>query len=398
MVAPARPVCLLFLMCLAAAGWAFSFGLGTQLTSHWLNSFHTNTIIGLNHATYYLGIALASLLAPKLIRRWGRQAAVLGMVLCGLTLALFPLGNNLLCWFGLRFLNGVGSALSLVTLETGISLAALPQQRTRNFGFYAVALTLAGAMGIWAGLHLYTPGQILPFLAGGLSALAGGVLVLLSPGWPTAHKEETNQAPLDLQENYLSLGTAWCQGFLEGGLLAFLSLYLLSLGLSADAAGGLMSLAMVGVILFQVPVSWLGDRLGLTPTLLGCYTVVLVCLLSVPVCGSALWLGLSLFMLGACSAAMYPLGLGLLGQRVPEGGLAKAYAWYLAMDCLGSQVGSAAMGQARDWWGQGAMFPVGAAALVLVLTSWSVVARRREKTPYMLGAAAVEPPRRQAAA
>ncbi len=399
MVAPTRSVRLLWLMCLASASWAFSFGLGTQVITHWLNGFCTNTIIGLNHSTYYLGIALASLAAPKLLRCWGRHTAVLGLMLCGLTLAVFPLGGNLACWFGLRFLNGVGSALTLISLETCISFSSPPEQRTRNFGFYAVSLTLAGAIGIWTGLHLYTPGHSLPFLAGGLSALAGGLIIMCGPLWPGEPQENSAPVPLDLRGNFLSFGTAWCQGFLEGGMLAFLSLYLLSLGLSADAAGGLMTVTMVGVILFQVPVSWLGDRLGLIPTLLGCYGVVLASLMVVPCCVPSVWLVVSLFLLGACSAAMYPLGLGLLGARVPEAGLAKAYAWYLAMDCLGSQVGSAAMGQARDWWGQAAMFPVGAAALLLVLASWSALNLLRKKPlGRALTLAAVDQPRRPEAA
>jgi hypothetical protein len=67
---------------------------------------------------------------------------------------------------------------------------------------------------------------------------------------------------------------------------------------------------------------------------------------------------------------MYPLGLALLGDPASDAGLARRYAWYLAMECVGSQLGAAGMGRARDVWGEGAMFAVGFAAVSLVLAGW----------------------------
>ena len=70
--------------------------------------------------------------------------------------------------------------------------------------------------------------------------------------------------------NVLSLGTAWSQGFLEGGMLALLPIYLLAAGLSEAAVSWLMSGLMIGIIVAQVPVAWLADRLGRTAVLVGC--------------------------------------------------------------------------------------------------------------------------------
>src|SRR4051812_21519393 len=100
-------------ICLATGGWAFSFGGGSQLTTHWLRDVAaSDTVIGLNHACYYLGVALASLLVPALTRRFGRACAPLGMVLSGLSLAVFPWGGGTLGWCGLRLLNGAAGAPS----------------------------------------------------------------------------------------------------------------------------------------------------------------------------------------------------------------------------------------------------------------------------------------------
>jgi MFS family permease len=166
-------------------------------------------------------------------------------------------------------------------------------------------------------------------------------------------------------------------------MLAFLSLHLESLGMSADGAGALMGVTMAGVILFQVPVAWLGDRLGRLPMLLGCYVVVAAGLALMPGWSPSIWLAVWLFLLGACSGALYPLALALLGDRLPQAGLARAYALFMAMECVGSQMGAAAMGQARDWWGDTSMFGVGLAALALVLAIWgvSLVWQRCRQTP-----------------
>jgi len=373
----------LVLVCLASAGWAFGFGVGSQACTHWLKSRGaSDTLVGLNHACYYLGVALGSLGAPALARRLGPACAGWGMVASAVTLAFFPAAGGTLGWFVLRLANGVGGALSLVPLETFVSRDSAASERTRSFGFYAVALTLGGALGIGAGLHLYEIAPIVAFHVGGAGALAGAAAVFRLPRCVARPGPAEGAAPrTELGRQYLSYGTAWCQGFLEGGMIAFLSLYLLGRGLSADAAGTLMGVTMVGVILFQVPVSWCADRWGPLPVLLGCYAVTLAGLVVVPACSSVLLLGLSLFVFGACSGALYPLGLSLLGDAASEQHLARAYAGYLAMECVGSQLGAAAMGRARDLWGEAAMFGAGIGAVLAVLVTWGALQALLRRRP-----------------
>jgi MFS family permease len=370
----------ILIICLASAGWAFHFGVGTQAISHWLkNEQHlSDTVIGFNHSTYYLGLALSSLAVPWLMRRWSRICPPVGMILSGLTLALFPLDNSLAWWFGLRFLNGAAAGLSLIPLETLISRDSATQQRTRNFGFYAVALTLSGALGIWAGLELVTYWGSLAFFLGSIAPTVAGFALAAWLAWPVLSTARSSDAvPLVVHHKFLSFGTAWSQGFLEGGMIAFLSLYLMSrqggLSLSADAAGGLMAVLMVGVILFQVPVSWLADHLGKVPVLLCCYAVVVFGLIALPWLVPSLWLVGCLFLFGACSGALYPLGLSLLGEGMADHSLPRLYAWYMAIECFGSQLGAAAMGLGRDWWGESAMFTVGLAAILCVLVVWTIL-------------------------
>ncbi|HZZ81494.1 MAG TPA: MFS transporter [Gemmataceae bacterium] len=364
---------LLILICSTSACWAFSWGLGTQVVTHWLKSLDcTDTVIGLAHSFYYFGVAAGSFAVPSLTRRFGpAHCATFGMIATGMTIATFPLGSEPATWYLLRFLTGVASALSLVPLETIVSRESTPEKKTTNFAFYGVSLTVGGALGIGVGLDVFGPGDVMAFLVG--AAIPAGAGVSLGIGmWriprPAMRIEDTSE--LGWIGSFLSYGTAWFQGFLEGGMISFLSLFLIARGFSSEMAGVLMGATMIGVIVFQVPVGWLADRWGKAPLLLSCYGVVALGLLAIPTLSHAVALAASLFVFGACTGAMYPLGLSLLGDRLPDSALPRAYAWYLAIECIGSQAGAAAMGYARDWWGGEAMFAVGLAALVAVLTAW----------------------------
>jgi MFS family permease len=385
----------LILICLASGAWAFGFGVGSQLVTHWLRAHHeTDTVIGLNHGCHYLALALASLAVPWITRQFSMRMAALGLILCGVTLAVFPWADGPFGWFGLRLLNGAASGLSLIPLEALISRDALPEHRARNFGLYGVSITVGAAIGIWLGLDLYRPDNFLAFYLGGAAPTVAGFAIWR---WLVATRPHASDAAaparMSWSRRFLSFGTAWCQGFLEGGMLAFLSSYLMFRGLSKDLAGAMIGVTMIGVILFQVPVSWLADRGGRVPVLLGCYAVTLVGLALVPFCPETVTLACCLFAFGACSGAMYPLGLALLGEGLADSSLARGYAWYMAIECVGSLTGAPAMGAARDLWGDGAMFPVGAAVVGLVVLVWFGLRSRQRSAESAARPTAASTPR-----
>jgi MFS family permease len=369
----------LVVLCLAGACWAFSFGAGAPLASVWLErAGYTNTIVGLNTAVYYLGIALTAGAVPWMMRRWGRGCLAVGMVVSGLTVMAFPWGQGLPGWFLLRALNGVAGAMSLIPLETLVNKTSPPAQRARNFGFYAFAVALGWALG---NLELGMQAPRAAFCIGGAVTLFCGTGVLPWLAWPGDMEEERHgRTPLGFGRNFLSFGSAWVQGFMEGGMVALLPVYLLAIGYSDKHVGWLMGGLMVGVILFQVPVAWLADRLGRTVVLLGCYAAVIAGLGWLPSCHGSVDLPAALFLVGACSGAFYPLGLAVLGERLPNSGLARASAWYLAINCLGSVAGPVAAGRAMDCFGSRGMFFTGEVAVLFVLAIWiglRLHARRR---------------------
>jgi MFS family permease len=359
-------------LCLASLLWAFSFGVNAPLAALWMQDAGcSDSLIGLNTSAYYLGIALAAGLVPGLMRRWGPGCLVFGMGASALTAAAFPWGGGLPGWFAWRGLNGAAAAMSLIPLETFVNHNSPPGRRGQTFGCYAFCIALGMGLGTLAGMQAYAAAPRAAFVAGGCAALLGAVVILAwRPRFPAAEDEGPGRAPLAFGRNFLSFGSAWSQGFLEGGMVGLLPIYLLSVGLSHTAVSWLMSGLMVGVIIAQVPVGWLADRVGCTAALVGCNVVALagiVCLLHQAGVG---WLLLCLFAVGACSGAFYPLGLARLGERVPPAGLARANAWFLGINCLGSLTGPAVTGAVMDRFGRGALFAAGGGAVALVLVAW----------------------------
>lgn len=383
----------LALISAASAGWAFSFGLGAPLASLWLHQAGCSAkTVGLNTSVYYLGVGVASPFVPRLMRRGGRAAVVAGMLLDALATALFPWGVNLAGWFALRLAGGVGSALSLIPMETLVNRNAPPERRARDFGVYAFSVALGVGLGSVVGVTLYPLAPQLTFVLGGLVTLAAAGLALR--GWPVVELEaegRSSDAPPALGGNLMSFGTAWLQGFLEGGMMTFLSIYLLTIGYTEANVSGFLGGLFLGVVLSQLPVAWLADRLGRLRILLACHAVLFAGLLLIPVCGGAISLGVWLFLLGACCGALYPLGLVLLGERVAPGSLAKANAWYLAINCAGSLSGPVLLGLVIDLFGQRAQFAAGAAAVFLVVGVG--LARRRKSESRALPASESAAPR-----
>jgi MFS family permease len=360
--------------CLVSVLWAFSFGVNAPLASLWMQrAGFSDSWIGVNTSAYYLGIALAAVSVPWGMRKLGSTALFLGLAGSAVTAAAFPWGGGLTGWFIFRALNGVAAAWSLIPIETFVNRSSSADRRALNFGYYAFCIALGMGLGNLVAVEMAESQPRLAFLLGGLAALlAAAVVPLWQPAFPADVEVHLERPPLHLGRNFLAFGSGWAQGFLEGGMVALLPIYLLSINLSPRVVGGLMGGLMVGVILAQAPLAWLADRLGRGAVLAGCNIAALLgvgCLLWP---GNIVWLGFWLFVVGACSGAFYPLGLALLGERTLPGGMSRLGAAFLAINCAGSLIGPSLAGRAMDLFGRGALFVTGGGAIGLVLGGWLI--------------------------
>jgi MFS family permease len=344
----------LWLVSLASLGWAVSFGLLASLAPLTMREGgQSASAIGLNTSLYYLGVAVVAPFIPALMRRGGRRCVVAGMLLDAATTALFPFVSGALAWHALRLLGGVGTALSLIPMETLVNHDAPADKRASHFGVYALCVATGIALGAGVGLPLFPQLPRLAYVLGGLVTLLAVALAWVGVPASSVIEQKEGGGRVAWGRESLGFGTAWVQGFLVGGLFT-------------------------GVLVAQLPVGWLADRVGRGRALLACHGVLLLGLIMVPL-GPGWLLFAGLFVLGATCGALYPLGLSLLGERVPADALDRANAYYLAANCAGSLSGPLVIGLAVERWGLAALFAVGAAVLVVVVAAGLLAARRREE-------------------
>jgi MFS family permease len=364
----------LFLLCLACGLWAIGFGLECPLASRWLeDAGRSEDFIGLNTGTHFLGVIAAGLATPALMRRAGRGCIAVGLVLSAVAVAMFPWGGTGAGSFALRFLAGAGGALAMVPLESLVNFNAPEHRRARDFGFYAASVGLGFALGSGLGLAAFQHAPDLSFLLGGVTLLG----VLAVPYLPRVPEEEAPTGPATpFRPPFLSLGSSWTQGFLEAGMLALLPLYLASLGAADGETGLLLGVILAGVIVFQLPVAWLADRIGRERVLVGCFAVVAVGLAAIPHLGRGFTLWAWLIVVGVCSGAFYPLGLALMGERLPAADIPRANAWYLGVNCCGCLVSPVIGGPVMAAFGRAGMFYTALVVVLAVLMVWGFMPRR----------------------
>jgi MFS family permease len=367
-----RALLLLYMTC---GCWAFSFGLECPLASRWLEvAGHSEGFIGLNTGTHFFGVIVAGFAAPALMRRHGRGCIAIGLLLSGAAVAAFPWSGPGAGAFVLRFVAGAGGALAMVPLESLVNLSAPAKSRAHAFGWYATAVGIGFALGSGVGLAVFEIAPQFSFMLGGIT-LFGILMVLRLP--PVATVGHAADRGNSFRPPFLSMGSAWTQGFLEAGMLALLPLYLSSLGIGDAEVGALIGVILVGVIGFQLPIGWLADRFGRERMLIACFAVVAVGLAVIPHLGRGFTLSAWLFVVGVCSGALYPLGLALLGERLPAVDIPRANAWYLTVNCCGCLVSPVISGPVMTWWGRAGMFHVGLCVVIGVVAVWASVTLRR---------------------
>jgi MFS family permease len=332
------------------------------------------TLIGLNAAMP----ALAMLLFAGWIARLAGRVSAVGALLGGLALALvsvllMPLFRDLGAWFLLRFFIGLSLALPWVIGETWINTVVTEAGRGRALGFYATAFygglacgpLVVQAIGIegWAPF-LVAAGALglaaLPLVAA--QRLAPGLAPRLSPAPSLRVTQVARAAPL-------IIGGAVIAGLTEAALYTLLPLYGLRSGIGQEAAVWMLTIFVVGSIVFQIPLGALADRVDRRRLFLTCVAATaLGCAVLPQVIGWTPGLWILMLLWGGLIGSFYTLTLTLLGQNFATGDLAVANAAFILAYDLGGAAGPVLGGAALDLWDpHGLPLAVGLALAVFLL-------------------------------
>jgi len=337
--------------CVAVFG--LSVGEGVPLMSLLLDSRGTDPVLtGLNAGSTFIGVIVGPLLAPRGIRLLGiRRLLGICLVLDIGAFMLMKVFDGLPAWFALRILGGTIGSSIFTASEAWITQLAGPASRGRIIGLYATALSAGFGLGplllSWTGIDGWPP-----FIANALIT-AAAILPLFGVGdIAQDFGRERGGSPLAMfaRAPFLLLVVALF-GLYETALLTLLPIWGVREGLPTGIAAATVSVVYIGAIALQVPVGFLSDKVSRRAALLLCVSVGLAGAALVPfIATSTAALFATLFIWGGTASGIYPVALGMAGDRFRGSEMVALNAAIVMAYGLGSLTGPTLAGAAMDAW------------------------------------------------
>ncbi|WP_435249491.1 MFS transporter [Vibrio sp. nBUS_14] len=274
------------------------YGLDSNLSS-WLAS------------AFYAGLLAGTLLIERAIKRVGhRDAFVIALTIFIATILLLPLAPHQYVWLLARFVAGVSVAGIFVIVESWL-MSGDESQRAKRLGVYMCSLYGGSAVGQLGIGYLGITGGV-PFIA--MFTLLFGAIIVLMYGQATAPKIHDAQS-LSLKQisklSHSALIGCIVSGLTLGSIYGLMPVELAQRNIAHQDIGGLMALVIMGGMAVQPMVTWLSHHIGQV------LLMALFCLLGVASIGvltinhDFYVLGMSLFVLGMATFALYPIAINL---------------------------------------------------------------------------------------
>jgi MFS family permease len=335
------------------------------------------TWIGVNAGMHAVGTLLIAPALPWLAARLGvRRLVLAALLLAVLVLVAFAGSPPVWTWFALRLLLGAASEVLFVLSETWTNHLSTEATRARSMAAFTAAMSVGFALGPLLLSMTRTTGA-LPFLVGAVPPLAAMLLIgvprLIEP---EMHGPNRANPLLTLRLAPVAMAATALNAAVETAGLSFLALYATSLGWGELRATGLVSVMMVGAIVLQLPVGWLGDRVDRMWLVSGLALASAAGALLWPVVLGQEWLAYAVvFAWGGAFVGIYTLMLTVVGSRFQGADLVAIYAAMGLLWGAGALVGPPLAGLAMDAAPHGLPFFV--AFTCLLFLAFVGVRRRR---------------------
>lgn len=364
---------------LIATGLIFglTYGLSAPLVALVLRDMgFGESFIGANAAMHAIGVLLVAPFLPGLAWRIGPKLPITAALLgAAVLLALFPEMPTVWLWFPLRLLLGVVSETMFVMSETWLNQLSNDKTRTQTIAGYTVALSAGFALGPVI-LTLVGSEGLLPFLV----AAGVALLALLSVAMPWVRAPAFDRASHHNPLKYLALApvalfATLVNAALETAGMSFLPIYAIRLGWGEESATLLLSVLLVGALLLQLPIGWLGDRIDRRRLVIGLGCLATLGALAWPYALTSPFLAYPLlFLWGGVFVGIYTVMMAQVGSQFKGGDLVSIYAVMSLFWGLGAFVGPSIAGALLDHSKQG--LPYFAAMACALFTTIALLRRR----------------------
>ena len=332
--------------------------------------------IGVNAAMHAVGVLLIAPVLPLLVARFGvRRLILAALLLAALVLVGFAASPAIWTWFVLRVLLGIASEMLFVLSETWTSHLSTEATRARSMAAYMVGMSLGFAAGPLLLSATGVSGMV-PFLAGA-APLAAAMLLIAAPQVmaPVFGPAEGANPLRYLRLAPVAMAATMLNAAIETSGLSFLALYAMSLGWSEPRATHLLSAMMVGAIVLQLPIGWLGDRIDRLQLVSALALLAAAGALIWPLVLGIPWLALLVvFLWGGLFVGIYTLMLTIVGSRFQGAELVGIYGVMGLLWGVGALIGPVLAGVAMDATRHG--LPLFVALVCLLFLAFVVVNRK----------------------
>ena len=302
------------------------YGLDSNLSS-WLAS------------AFYAGLLAGTLLIERAIARIGhKDAFVMALSVFIATTLVLPLIPHQAVWLIARFVAGVSVAGIFVIVESWL-MSGDESQRAKRLAIYMCSLYGGSAVGQLGIGYLGITGGV-PFIA--MFTLLFGAIIVLMYGQATPPQIHDAQS-LSLKQisklSHSALIGCIVSGLTLGAIYGLMPVELAQRNIAHEDIGGLMALVIMGGMAVQPMVTWLSHHVGQV------LLMALFCLLGVASIGvltikhDFYVLGMSLFVLGMATFALYPIAINLGSRNLDPNYLVSVTQIMLLCYSIGSVAG-----------------------------------------------------------
>lgn len=310
-------------------------------------------LIGVNSAMTSLGVIAAAPFVPSFVRRLGAGwAIVVGLMLTTVAAAGLGIFQELWVWLMLRFLIGVGIVTQWVVSETWMNAIATERRRGLVMSIYVTSIAAGFALGPLI-LSLVGTDGVLPFLIFAMLLGLTALPMISIRHWAPPLALNERGSPLRLLKQAPTIAmAALAVGMVDAAFFTFLPVYGLRVGLDQDQSLMLLTAALGGNVILQIPLGWLADKVDrrmLLSVLAGLCVAGPVIAGPLIVAGS--WWAFPVTLVwGGAAFGIYTVGVTMLGERYKGGELASANAAFVVCFEIANLGGPPIAGAAMNLW------------------------------------------------
>ncbi len=335
--------------------------------------------VGLLSSVYFLGFVIGCFAIPKIVSRIGhiRTFASLTIIMTASILTL-PIAAFLPAWMLLRMLTGIAIAGLYLVIESWLNERAAKDVRGGVLAAYTVIVLVGLALGQLLLNVAALDGDRLFMLSAILIALAGLPVCLTRAAHPKAIPQAKFSPLLVVKTSRAATTGSVVSGMVSGAIYGLGPVYGIQVGLEVLSISFMMSLAITGGALSQLPLGRLSDKLDRRKILLicmsaGCGISIVAIILPVSMAPVVM------FMFGASVLPIYAISLALANDYTEDGKFLEIGTGLLMMNALGSIIGPLLASQLMDRLGPEYFFIY--QLIVLLLGASLVLLMIRTKAP-----------------